>query len=92
MLQAGEKPATNFEKEIAAMGDGLKRAFAAAKATRAPDEDQIVEAMALAICNAIRDDHDLPALKNLDRVESPDTFRKQARVALKAYRNFAVGR
>lgn len=56
------------------------------------DEETIIEAMALAICNAIRDDRDLPALTNLGNVQEPGQYRKQARCALRAYRNVAFGR
>lgn len=54
-------------------------------ALRTEDRALYVEAMAVAICNAIRKHHGLPPLRNLNDVESPDQYRAQANAALTAY-------
>jgi len=47
----------------------------------------MLEKAALAICNQIRDSHDLEPIKTLDLVENPNVFRRQARAALQAMRD-----
>ncbi len=46
-----------------------------------------IEAMALAIVNQVRAEHDLPPLPDLSTVEDPDHYRRQANAALNAYLN-----
>lgn len=49
------------------------------------DRARYVEVMALAICNAIRRHHGLKRLRNLNDVENPELYRKQAAASLDAY-------
>lgn len=56
------------------------------------DDREIVEAMAVAMCNSIRKDNELPPIRSLEKVERPDHYRRQAQAALKEYRKFALGR
>lgn len=53
---------------------------------RKPKESEIVEAVALALCNDMRRRLDMEPVQKLDDVHSPKQYRKQARVALAAYR------
>lgn len=55
------------------------------------DDDKVIEAMTLAMCNSIRKDNDLPPIRSLEKVERPDHYRRQAQAALKAYRRAALG-
>jgi len=53
-------------------------------------EMTMVERVSIAMCNAIRAEHDLSPIKDMSTVENPEHFRRQARAAIAAMRDSPI--